>query len=67
MKVTGEHIKVLLEVDDTRTVRSELERYGLNPHAKFVKTDKLIDKLTEEKEDENFVTYAGQSPGSEKL
>jgi hypothetical protein len=66
MKVTGSHIKVLLEVESTATVRKKLAEWGFDAR-EYISTDELISKIEELNNPEPFVTYDGKAKGSEKL
>ena len=66
MKVTGAHIKALLEVESTATVRKKLREWGFQD-CEYVVTEKIVEHLANLGTKEPFVSYEGKAPGSDKL
>lgn len=66
MKVTGEVIKALLEVETTVTVRKKLYDWGFADKG-YIVTEELLSYHKEENSEEAFVSYTSYSLGSERL
>ncbi|MCO6367884.1 hypothetical protein GBO34_00965 [Roseivirga pacifica] len=66
MKVSGNHIKVLLEVESTVTVKKKLKELGFDD-CEYISTDQLVEKIKNSYNKEAFVTYEGKTKGSAKL
>jgi uncharacterized protein YydD (DUF2326 family) len=66
MKVTGEIIKLLLEVDDTRTVKAQLSEWGFHDR-KYVSTEELINYIENIEAPEPSVTYKNKNKAGDAL
>jgi hypothetical protein len=66
LKVSGDLIKVLFEVETTTTVKKRLDEKGIK-YGDFVKTDVCINAMTESELEKPFVSYSAKSKGSDRL
>lgn len=66
MKVTGDNIKLLLEVEDTRTVRKQLEEWGFHNRS-YVSTNELISYIENIEDPEPSVGYINKDKKGDAL
>ena len=66
LKVNGDLILSLFEVEDNDTVRSKLRTWGISQKDGYVRTDKILDYL-ERGVEEVIGSYTPKSEGSEKI
>ena len=66
LKVSGDLIKVLFEVETTTTVKKRLDQMGID-YGDYVSTEKCTSAMTQEKLEKPFVTYSSKSKGSDRL
>lgn len=65
MKVSGNHIKALLEVETTATVLKRLDEWGIKQKGGYVLTEHILSYL--ENPGDYFVPYKAKSKGSERI
>ena len=66
MKVTGDYIKTLLELETTDTIKRKLSSWGIDYASGYVKTEDILSAIDSEKSSK-LDTYKGKALGSEKL
>ena len=67
MKVTGDYIKTLLEVESSETVKKWLDKYEIPRSTGYVDTNKVLTKVNEESEENSFIGYTPKSKRSASI